>query len=54
MRILLALVYTLVSLALAHPIFTPIETRTIDEIYEAALKENGTLHVAWGGDSKPY
>ena len=29
-----------------------IEHRTLDEIYEAALKESGTLTVAWGGDSK--
>jgi hypothetical protein len=29
-----------------------IEHRTLDEIYEAALKESRTLTVAWGGDSK--
>lgn len=29
-----------------------IEHRTLDEIYQAALKESRTLAVAWGGDSK--
>ncbi|KAF9528857.1 hypothetical protein CPB83DRAFT_813428 [Crepidotus variabilis] len=29
-----------------------IETRTIDEIYQDALKEEGVLRVAWGGDIK--
>lgn len=32
---------------------TNIETRTLDEIYKAALQESGTLRVAWGGDSEP-
>ncbi|KJA17849.1 hypothetical protein HYPSUDRAFT_145819 [Hypholoma sublateritium FD-334 SS-4] len=27
-----------------------IENRTIDEIYNAAMKEQGTLRVSWGGD----
>jgi hypothetical protein len=30
-----------------------IEHRTLDDIYQAALKESRTLTVAWGGDSKP-
>lgn len=27
-----------------------VEHRTIDEIYKAAMKEQGTLRVSWGGD----
>ncbi|KAF9480265.1 periplasmic binding protein-like II [Pholiota conissans] len=30
--------------------FVDVETRSLDEIYEAAKKENGTLRVGWGGD----
>lgn len=29
---------------------TKIETRTLDQIYEAAKLENTPLRVAWGGD----
>ncbi len=40
------------NIALAGPASqVNIETRTLDEIYEAALREPGTLRVAWGGDS---
>jgi len=40
------------NIALAGPASqVNIESRTLDEIYEAALQESGTLRVAWGGDS---
>jgi len=47
------------SMAHTSPAFTTraknaveIEHRTLDELYQAALKESRTLTVAWGGDSK--
>ncbi|KAJ3500586.1 hypothetical protein NLJ89_g9728 [Agrocybe chaxingu] len=40
---------SLVSLVVAAP-RTTVETRTLDQIYQAAQKETGTLRVAWGGD----
>ena len=30
-----------------------IESRSLDGIYQAALKEKGTLRISWGGDGKP-
>jgi hypothetical protein len=29
-----------------------VEHRSLQQIYEAALKEKGTLQVAWGGDGE--
>ncbi|KAF8901010.1 hypothetical protein CPB84DRAFT_1846992 [Gymnopilus junonius] len=44
-------IFALISLAAASPFLdVPVENRSINEIYEAALKENKTLRVAWGGD----
>ncbi|KDR78349.1 hypothetical protein GALMADRAFT_155301 [Galerina marginata CBS 339.88] len=41
----------LIPLAAAKPLSSvPIETRSMTEIYHAALRENGTVRVAWGGD----
>ncbi|KAE9970945.1 hypothetical protein EG328_005961 [Venturia inaequalis] len=31
----------------------PLETRSLDEIYQAAQNEDGNLVVAWGGDAGP-
>ena len=31
----------------------PVDTRSLDEIYAAALKESGPLIVAAGGDGEP-
>ena len=30
-----------------------IESRSLDGIYQDALKEKGTLRISWGGDGKP-
>lgn len=30
----------------------PLETRSLDEIYQAAQNEDGNLVVAWGGDGE--
>ncbi|KAK4505000.1 hypothetical protein PRZ48_002963 [Zasmidium cellare] len=38
----------------ANAVFSPlndVDTRSLDEIYAAAKKENGTLQVFWGGDA---
>jgi len=53
MRALLT-IFLLLGIAVAMPLLgsvTGVEQRTLDEIYQAALKEPGTLKVAWGGDS---
>lgn len=34
----------------AFPAQVDVESRSLDEIYAAAKKENGTLQVFWGGD----
>ncbi|KAF8951279.1 hypothetical protein BDZ97DRAFT_1932562 [Flammula alnicola] len=48
-----AFLFLFISLALATPLLTPaVEERTLDQIYRAALKENGPLRVNWGGDVK--
>ena len=30
----------------------PVENRTLDEIYQAAQEESGSLTVLWGGDGE--
>lgn len=50
---LLALVTSGFCLSSGHePI--DIESRSLDAIYQAALKETGTLKISWGGDSKTF
>lgn len=39
----------------SYPGHSPaVETRSLDEIYEAAKKEEGSLIVLWGGDGTFY
>jgi hypothetical protein len=49
MDIMLTLVFA--TLVVANALSPPsVETRSIQEIYQSALKENRTLRLSWGGD----
>lgn len=48
---LLALVTSGFCLSSGHELIG-IESRSLDAIYQAALKEKGTLRISWGGDGK--
>lgn len=37
----------------AFPAQVDVESRSLDEIYAAAKREDGTLQVFWGGDGMP-
>jgi hypothetical protein len=48
---LLSLVTSSFCLSYGHETIG-IESRSLDAIYQAALKEKGTLKISWGGDGK--
>jgi hypothetical protein len=44
------LAFSALVLAVTHSPAPPIDSRSLSDIYAAAQKEKGVLHVAYGGD----